>query len=84
MVELGRSSPLILDRPLSLFPNGQLLGVCGTKFKEILHTPSPKFRVKFSRGVYLLHGKQIRSSDFAQEVNLSRRENADNAKAMFV
>ena len=54
------------------------------KFKEILHMLLPKFWIKFSGG-YLLLGKQIRISDFAQQVNLNSRENDDyEVRSMFV
>ena len=37
--------------------------------------PSPKSKVEFSGGVYLLLGKQIRSSDSAQNEILNSKEN---------
>ena len=45
--------------------------------------PIPKLVVKFPGG-YLLLGNQIRISGFAQQVNLSSRENDDEVGSLFV
>ena len=45
--------------------------------------PVPKFRLKFSRGVSF-PGKTIRISGFAQQVNLSSRENDDEIRSRYV